>query len=65
LAERGITVTQVSVCCWCGKPGSKFVSELRCRQPKQGDTWHLDEVFRRLNGALHDLWRAVDHMVWC
>jgi len=24
------------------------------------DTWHLDEVFLRINGVLHYLWRAVD-----
>jgi putative transposase len=23
--------------------------------------WHLDEVFVRINGEIHDLWRAVDH----
>ena len=22
--------------------------------------WHLDEVFLTINGARHDLWRAVD-----
>ena len=23
--------------------------------------WHLDEVFVKINGETHDLWRAVDH----
>lgn len=23
--------------------------------------WHLDEVFVKINGELHYLWRAVDH----
>ena len=23
--------------------------------------WHLEEVFVRINGTTHDLWRAVDH----
>ena len=23
--------------------------------------WHLDEVFVRINGEMHYLWRAVDH----
>jgi putative transposase len=32
----------------------------RRRRPKPGDTWHLDEVFIRINGVLHYLWRAVD-----
>ena len=25
-----------------------------------GDKWHLDEVFIRINGMMHYLWRAVD-----
>jgi putative transposase len=25
-----------------------------------GDQWHLDEVFLKINGRLHYLWRAVD-----
>jgi len=23
--------------------------------------WHLDEVFVKINGEIHYLWRAVDH----
>ena len=26
----------------------------------RGDQWHLDEVFLKINGRLHYLWRAVD-----
>ncbi len=33
---------------------------LRCRSPRPGDQWHLDEVFLKINGRLHYLWRAVD-----
>jgi putative transposase len=25
-----------------------------------GDTWYLDEVFIKIHGELHYLWRAVD-----
>jgi len=28
--------------------------------PRPGDKWHLDEVFLKINGRLHYLWRAVD-----
>ena len=28
--------------------------------PRPGDKWHLDEVFVRINGTIHYLWRAVD-----
>ena len=60
LAERGITVTHESIRCGCRKFGLEFATKLRRRRPKPGDTWHLDEVFLRINGVLHDLWRAVD-----
>ena len=33
---------------------------LRGRRPRRGDTWHLDEVYIRIDGVLHYLWRAVD-----
>lgn len=60
LAERGVTVTHESVRCWCRKFGAEFARKLRRRRPKPGDTWHLDEVFIRIRGVLHYLWRAVD-----
>ncbi|AWV20477.1 Transposase (plasmid) [Roseomonas mucosa] len=60
LAKRGITVTHESIRNWCRKFGSQFAAKLWRRQPKPGDTWHLDEVFLRINGVLHYLWRAVD-----
>ena len=28
--------------------------------PRPGDRWHLDEVFLKINGRAHYLWRAVD-----
>ena len=60
LAERGITVAHESIRRWCLKFGSEFAAGLRRRGPRPGDTWHLDEVFLRIDGALHHLWRAVD-----
>ena len=59
LAERGITVTHEGIRSWCRKFGSEFARKLRRRRPKPGDIWHLDEVFLRINGVLHYLWRAV------
>jgi len=56
LAERGIVVTHESIRHWC----LKFSADLRRRRPQPGDTWHLDEVFIRIRGVLHYLWRAVD-----
>jgi putative transposase len=60
LAERGITVAHESVRRWCLKFGQNSASRLRRRRPRPGDTWHLDEVFLRIGGQLHYLWRAVD-----
>ena len=60
LAERGVTVTRESIRQWGLKFGADFARRLRRRRPKPGDTWHLDEVFLRINGALYYLWRAVD-----
>jgi len=33
---------------------------LRHKSSRPGDRWHLDEVFLKINGRLHYLWRAVD-----
>jgi putative transposase len=60
LAERGVVVTRESVRHWCLKFGAEFARKLRRRRPRPGDTRHLDEVFIRVNGELHYLWRAVD-----
>ena len=35
-------------------------TDLRRRTPRPGDRWHLDEVFLKINGRLHYLWRFVD-----
>jgi putative transposase len=60
LAERGVILSYESVRRWCLKFGGDFAARLRRRRPRPGDTWHLDEVFLRINGVLHYLWRAVD-----
>ena len=60
LAERGIGVTHESIRQWCRRFGADFARRLRRRRPRPGDTWHLGEVYLRINGVLHHLWRAVD-----
>ena len=57
---RGITLTYESIREWCLKFGQTFANELRRRRPQPGDKWHLDEVFLKINGKDHYLWRAVD-----
>ena len=60
LAERGIGVTHESIRQWGLRCGAGFARKLRRRRPRPGDSWHLDEVYLRINGGPHFLWRAVD-----
>ena len=60
LAERGITVTYETIRQWCLTFGIDYARRLRSRRGRQGDTWHLDELFIRIQGRQQYLWRAVD-----
>ena len=60
LAERGVVVSYETVRRWCEKFGESSAKRLRRRRPRPGDKWHLDEVFIRIQGVQHYLWRAVD-----
>jgi len=60
LAMRGVTLTYESVREWCLKFGQTYANGLRHKSPRPGDRWHLDEVFLKINGRRHYLWRAVD-----
>ena len=60
LAERGVVVSHESIRRWCLRFGTEFAAKLRRRRPRPGDTWHMDEVYLRINGRLFYLWRAVD-----
>ena len=45
---------------WVRYFGPTIAADLRRRRPKPHSTWHLDEVFIRIDGRLVYLWRAVD-----
>ena len=60
LAERGITVTYEAIRQWCLRFGLNYARRLRHRRGRQGDTWHLDELFVGIRGRQQYLWRAVD-----
>ena len=60
LAERGITVTRESIRLWCIKFGAIYSGRLRRNHHGYGDTFYIDEVFVKINGEQHYLWRAVD-----
>jgi putative transposase len=60
LAARGISVSYDTVRNWCIKFGNQYCSQIRKKRGQLGDMWYLDEVFIKINGVLHYLWRAVD-----
>jgi putative transposase len=60
LAERGITVSYEAIRLWCTKFGAVFSRRLKRRHRGYGDTFYIDEVFVKINGKQHYLWRAVD-----
>ena len=60
LAERGIIVTRESIRLWCIKFGALYARRLKRGHRGYGDTFYIDEVFVKINGKQHYLWRAVD-----
>ena len=60
LAERGITVSRGAIWLWCIKFGAIYTRRLRRKDRGYGDTFYIDEVFVKINGKQHYLWRAVD-----
>ena len=65
LFERGIDICHETVRFWWNRFGPMFAAEIRKRRVHHRSyspwRWHLDEVFVRINGETHYLWRAVDH----
>ena len=60
LAARGIVVSYESIREWGLRFGRIFANMLKRRRPRPGDKWYMDEVFIRIRGKQHYLWRAVD-----
>jgi len=64
LHERGIDICHETVRFWWNRFGPMFAAEIRKRRVQHHSysnwRWHLDEVFVRINGETHYLWRAVD-----
>ena len=66
LHERGIDICHETVRHWVDRFGTYFAHKIRKRRSegmKQSPQWqwHLDEVFVKIRGQTHYLWRAVDH----
>ncbi len=60
MAQRGVRVSYETIRQWCLKFGQTIADELRRRRPQPGEKWHLDEVYLKIDGRNHYLWRAVD-----
>ncbi|WP_435141879.1 IS6 family transposase [Pseudopelagicola sp. nBUS_19] len=66
LHERGIDISHETVRFWWSRFGPLFAAEIRRKRVQHLRAyskwqWHLDEVFVKINGETHYLWRAVDH----
>ena len=60
LAERGVAVPYETVRRWVNHFGPMIAADLRKRRLKPHTTWHLDEVYLKIDGRMVYLWRAVD-----
>ena len=60
MAFRGVQLSYETIRRWCDTFGASYAAKLKRRRPKLGDKWFLDEVFLKINGVQHYLWRAVD-----
>ena len=60
MAERGVVVSHEAIRNWGEKFGRGYAGRLRRRRGRLGDVWHVDEVFVKISGRQHYLWRAVD-----
>ena len=66
LHEQGIDISHETVRFWWNRFGPMFAAEIRRNRANRMRAhsnwqWHLDEVFVKINGGTHYLWRAVDH----
>jgi len=59
MAMRGMCLSYETIRRWRLKFGQTYAHALP-RRPHPGDKWHLDEVFLKINGATHYLWRVGD-----
>ena len=66
LHERGVDVSHETIRFWWNCFGPMFASKITRKRRNQARSysnwqWHFDEVFMKINGERHYLWRAVDH----
>jgi len=66
LFERGIDICHETVRLWWIRFGPLFAADIKRQRISRMKgfrhwRWHVDEVFVKINGETHYLWRAVDH----
>ena len=66
LFERGVDICHETLRFWWNRFGPMFAADIRRQRVSRMRgfrhwRWHLDEVFVKINGERHYLWRAVDH----
>ena len=65
LFERGIDICHETVRFWWNIFGPVFADDIRSKRVSymrgfRHWRWHLDEMYVKINGEMHYLWRAVD-----
>lgn len=66
LHERGIDICHETVRVWWNRFGPMFAADIRKRRAQSMRAfpqwrWHVDEMYVKIRGQTHYLWRAVDH----
>lgn len=66
LFKYGVDISHETVRFWWNRFGPMFAADIRRQRISRmrgfrNWRWHVDEVFVKINGETHDLWRAVDH----
>ena len=66
LHERGIDISHETIRYWWNRFGPMFASNIRRKRVQRLRSysnwqWNLDEMYVKINGEIHYLWRAVDH----
>ena len=66
LHERGIDISHETIRAWWNRFGPIFAADIKRGRVKamRAHTqwrWHVDEMYVKINGEIHYLWRAVDH----
>ena len=65
LFERGIDISHETVRFWWNRFGPMFAADIRRQRVSRMKgfrhwKWHLDEMYVKIGGEMHYLWRAVD-----